>query len=89
MLGFYVPDGIIMYLTRECCGNIHDRHVVDVTSGSFERETYEANPHTEAFNNDRDHTAKNVVDLETDSCFLSASRGDEEDIPHTRNDWLC
>jgi hypothetical protein len=35
----YVPDGIIAHLTRECGGNVQDRHVVDVTCGSFERET--------------------------------------------------
>jgi hypothetical protein len=28
-----IPDGIIAYVTRECGGNVHDRHVVDVTSG--------------------------------------------------------
>jgi hypothetical protein len=35
-----VPDGIIARLTRECGGNVHGRHVVDVTSGSFEKETW-------------------------------------------------
>jgi hypothetical protein len=34
-----VPDGIIAHLTRECGGNVHDRRVVDVTCGSFEKET--------------------------------------------------
>jgi hypothetical protein len=34
-----VPDGIIAHLTKECGGNRHDRHVVNVTSGSFEKET--------------------------------------------------
>jgi hypothetical protein len=32
-----VPDGIIAHLTRECSGNVHDRQVVNVTSGSFEK----------------------------------------------------
>jgi hypothetical protein len=27
-----VPDGIIAHLTRECSGNVQDRHVVEVTS---------------------------------------------------------
>jgi hypothetical protein len=43
---FDVPDGIIAHLTRECGGNVHDRHVVDVTCGSFEQETVGANPHS-------------------------------------------
>jgi polyhydroxyalkanoate synthesis regulator phasin len=41
---FDFPDGIIGHLTRECGGNVHDRHVVDVTSGSFEKQTEGANP---------------------------------------------
>jgi hypothetical protein len=32
-----VPDGIIAHLTRECSGNVHNRHVVEVTYGSFEK----------------------------------------------------
>jgi hypothetical protein len=36
---FDVPDGIVAHLTRECGANVHDRHVVDVTCGSFEPET--------------------------------------------------
>jgi hypothetical protein len=39
-----VPDGIITHLTRECGGNVHNRNVVDVTCGSFEKETHGANP---------------------------------------------
>jgi hypothetical protein len=30
-----------------------------------------------------------VVDLEAKSHFLSASRDQEDDIPHTRNNWAC
>jgi hypothetical protein len=41
-----LPDGIIAHLTRECGGNVNNRHVVDVTSGSFEKETLGANPHS-------------------------------------------
>jgi hypothetical protein len=41
-----IPDGIIAHLTRECGGNVHDRHVVDITCGSFEKETYGASPHS-------------------------------------------
>jgi hypothetical protein len=39
---FDLPDRIIAHLTRECGGNVHDRHVVDVTSVSFEKETQRA-----------------------------------------------
>jgi hypothetical protein len=36
---FDIPDGIIAHLTRECGGNVHDRNIVAVTCGSFEKET--------------------------------------------------
>jgi hypothetical protein len=84
-----VPDGIIAHLTRECGGNVHDRHVIDVTSGSFETETEGANPHSGAWNNAPNCAAKNAVDLEADSLFQSAYRTREEDIPHRKNNWLC
>jgi hypothetical protein len=45
-----VPDGIIAHLTRECGGNVHESHVVDITSGSFKKETQGANPHSGAYN---------------------------------------
>jgi hypothetical protein len=86
---FDVPNGIIAHLTRNCGGNVHNRNVVQVTSGSFEKETHGANPHSGAYNNEPDHAAKNAVDLETRSCFISACRTKEEDIPHTRNNWIC
>jgi hypothetical protein len=76
---FDVPDGIIAHLTRECGENVHDRHVVEVTSGSFEKETYGAIP----------HSAKNAADLNTDSFFGSAFRSYKEDIPYARNNWIC
>jgi hypothetical protein len=82
---FDVPDGIIAHLTRECGGNVHDRHVVDITCGSFEKETRRANPHSGAFGNNPNYAA----DLETDSRFVSACRIRSEDIPHTRNNWIC
>jgi hypothetical protein len=77
---FDVPDGIIAHLTRECGGNVHDRNVVDVTSGSFEDEIKGANPHC---------AAKNAADLETNLCFWSAFRTGKEDLAHTRNNWIC
>jgi hypothetical protein len=68
---------------------VHDRDVVDVTSGSFEKETRGANPHSGAYDNDVDCAAKNAADLETGSNFLSAYREGWEDIPHTKNNWVC
>jgi hypothetical protein len=84
-----VPDGIIAHLTRECGGNVHDRHVVDVTCGSFEKETEGANPHSGAYYNWSQCAAKNAADLESDSIFRSAYRPKKEDIRHTRNNWIC
>jgi hypothetical protein len=68
---------------------VHDRNVVDVTSGSFEKETEGATPHSGAYKNDPHWTAKNAADLQTYSRFQSAYRDKEEDIPHTRNNWIC
>jgi 16S rRNA G966 N2-methylase RsmD len=76
--GFDVPDGIIAHLTRECRGNVHDRKIVDVTCGSFEKEIEGAS-----------RGATNTVDLYTDSHFISAFLEKEEDIAHTRNNWVC
>jgi hypothetical protein len=84
-----VPHRIIAHLTTECGGNVHDRHVLEVTSGSFEQETYGANPHSGACLNDPSFAAKNAADLETDFRFYSAYRRKREDIPHTRNNWVC
>jgi hypothetical protein len=86
---FDIPDGIIAHLTRECGGNVHDHHVVDITSGSFEKETRGANPHSGAYDNHPNCAAKNAADLETGSLFASAYRPKKEDIPHTRNNWIC
>jgi hypothetical protein len=79
----------IARLTRECGGNVYDRHVVDVTSRPFEKETRRANPYSGAWNDNPDYVAKSVADLETDSVFQSAFRRKKEDIPHTRNHWVC
>jgi hypothetical protein len=84
-----IPDGIIAHLTRECGGNVHDRHVVDVTCGSLEKETVGVNPHSGAYNNTDWTAAKNAADLENGSCFWAACRKKDEDIPHTRNNWVC
>jgi hypothetical protein len=85
---FDVPDGVIAHLTREFGGNMHDRHVIEVTSGSFEKETRGANPHSGAYNKEECAAAKNASDLEATSYFCSASRGQEEDVPHTKNNWV-
>jgi hypothetical protein len=84
-----VPDGIITHLTMECGWNVHDRNVIEVTSGSFEKVTYGANPHSGAFDNDPCYAAKNAADLETDPYFHSGYRNHWEDIPHMRNNWVC
>jgi hypothetical protein len=84
-----IADGIIAHLTRECGGNLHDRHVVDVMSGSFEKEIFGANPDSGAYDNILCYAAKNATDLESDSIFGSACREKEENIPHTGNNWVC
>jgi hypothetical protein len=75
---FEVPDGIIAHLTRECGGNVQDRNVVEVTSGSFGTET---NPPCGKL--------KNIADMEAGSYFHTCYRSRSEDIPHTRNNWVC
>jgi hypothetical protein len=35
------------------------------------------------------NAAKNAADLEVDSCFLSGCGTKKEDVPHTRNNWVC
>jgi hypothetical protein len=82
---FDVPGGIITHLTRECGGNLHDHHVVEVTCGSFEKEALGTNPYSGAAYNDPDNAAKNAADLEAGSRFASAFRGSWHTIPHTRN----
>jgi hypothetical protein len=84
-----VPDGIIANLTRECSGNVHNHHVVEVTSRSFEKETLGDNPYSGAYKNDPLCAAKNVADLETDSFFGSAYLDSSHDILHTCNNWIC
>jgi hypothetical protein len=84
-----VPDGIIAHLTRKCGGNVHKHEIVRVTSGSFAKEIRGASRHSGAYNNRLDCDAQNVADLEADSRFESAYREAKEDIPHTRNTWVC
>jgi hypothetical protein len=84
-----IPNGIIAHLTRECGWNVHDHHVVDVTCGSREMETFGANPHSEAYKNKAMYAAKNASDLETNAIFRSAYCPKEYNITHTTNDWMC
>jgi hypothetical protein len=86
---FDVPDGIIAHLTRQCGGNVHDCYVVNVTCGSFEKETQGGNPRSGAANNDPKFAAENAADLQAASLFLSTYRKKEDRVPHTRNNWLC
>jgi hypothetical protein len=86
---FYVPNGIIAHLTRECGGNVHNGRIVDVTCGSFEKETYGANPRSGVYKNDPNFAAKNAADLETVSYFESAFREKKQHIRHMRNNWVC
>jgi hypothetical protein len=74
-------NGIIAHLTRQYHDNVHDHNVVTVTSSP----PYSDNepPH------DRWYAAKNVADLRAESVFFSASRRRDEEIPHTRNNWIC
>jgi hypothetical protein len=86
---FDIPDGTIAHLTRECGGNVHDRHVIDVMPGSFDKETNGADPPSGVYDNQSDAAMENPADLETDSRFLSAGRKKEEGVPHTRSNWVC
>jgi hypothetical protein len=81
-----IPDGIIAYLTTECSGNVHDCHIIDITSGSFEKETNGASPPMVA---PPDCALKNAIDFESTSHFASSCRYNFEGIPHTRNNWVC
>jgi hypothetical protein len=87
--GIDVPDGIIAHLTRGCGGNVHDRHVVDVTCGSFEKETWGVNPHSGRYDDDPGIAAKNAADLEDTTFFFSAHRQTHEHIRDKRNNWIC
>jgi hypothetical protein len=78
---FQVPAGVIAHLTRECGGNVHNHGVVAVTSS---KPFSDGDPRSQG-----DFAANNVVDLAAGSAFCSAWRDDEENIEHTRNNWIC
>jgi hypothetical protein len=69
--------GIIAYLTSEYGGHVHDRHIVEVTSGSFEMTTCQG-----------PKPAKHVADM-NGSYMSSPCRKREDEILHTRNNWVC
>jgi hypothetical protein len=73
---FNIPDGIISHLTKACGGNVHDHGVVEVTSSPQRSD-------------DADCAAKNIADLENQSVCSSARCKRMDNIPHTRNNWLC
>jgi hypothetical protein len=81
--GFDVPDGIIAHLTKECGGNVHDRNGFEVTSSKQHTDGYWAAAMT------RPKNVPNLGEGEDMSCFFSAFRNKEDDIPHTRNNWIC
>jgi hypothetical protein len=72
------------HLTRERGGNVRDRHVVEVTSGSFEKEAVGVNPPSAGFH-DRAGCVPKKTDFDADSGFSSAHRNPADDIPPTRN----
>jgi hypothetical protein len=63
-------------LAREYGGNVHDKCAVEVTSsGPLTLRPWDA--------------ATNAADVDTDSFFCSQQRKSTDDIPETRNNWLC
>jgi serine/threonine protein kinase len=68
-----VPDGIIAHLTMVCGGNVHDHGIVDVTSSKAKTR----------------FAAESVVDLDAISIFWSGQGNKRDDIPHSRNNWIC
>jgi hypothetical protein len=68
--------GIIRHLKKRYTGNVHDCGAVVVSS---------SRPMADASY----CCAKNVVDLKSSSFFWSAHRNIWDDIPHSKNKWLC
>jgi hypothetical protein len=87
--GYDIPEGIIAHLMGECGGNVHAHPVVEVTCGSFKKETIGVSPRSEVYLDNPEYAAKNIADLEAGLEFRSAHCPHSEDIPHTRNNWVC
>jgi hypothetical protein len=81
--------GIIGHLTRACGGSVHDHDVVEITSGSFAQAKDGVNPHSGAHNDMINWSAKYVADPKSSTFLYSTCRQEGEDIPHTKNNWLC
>jgi hypothetical protein len=73
-----VPNGIIAYVRKEFQENLLGESLVHVTFGSFEGEIHGAGGN-----------AKNVADLAAGSFFCSDYRAEGDDIPDTKNNWVC
>jgi hypothetical protein len=78
-----MPDGIILDLTRECGGDGHSCHIINVMSGSFEKEIEWGNPHSGGYGNYHNYPAKNAANSEARSISLSDYR--YGNVLHTRN----
>jgi hypothetical protein len=69
-------NGIVAHLTRDCGGNVHDRHVVTISS-------------SRPYNKEPMNAAKNVADLDTGSRFYSAAESPRGKVPRAPNSWIC
>jgi hypothetical protein len=67
---------------------LHKHHPVEVTCGSFEKQSVEANLHPGHGNGWPSHAATNPAGSDIDSHCKSADRDKKEDIPHTWNHWV-
>jgi hypothetical protein len=65
----------------------HEHHIVDITSGLFDKEKYAVNPHSGASENHPTYTVKNAINLDAHSMFCSAYREKKDNIPNTSNNW--
>jgi hypothetical protein len=61
----------------------HERHVVNITSASFDKESYRVNPHSGAYENRRTDAVKNATDLDAHSMFCSTYR-EKKDEQHSK-----
>jgi hypothetical protein len=73
-----MPDGIIGHLTKECEGNVHDRKIIELITGSFARET------SPGFG-----SLTNVADLEAASMFYTGYCSSLHNIRQTRTNCIC
>jgi hypothetical protein len=81
-----IPDGITTHLKRKRGWSVRDRNVVEVT---FRKPFDSPNTVPDGMLDPNLVSAKNAADLETGWLFYSAYRLREEDMSHTRNNWVC